>query len=112
MSAYPSTTNGGPFKTSITPVTKTRNKLSESGNVHGTSLTDKTAFRITVKHRLITETQFDFLKSFFTTNENADNTIPANDGDTYDFWYESDYSFVPRSSNRWDVQCTILANRQ
>lgn len=109
MAAYPSSV---PFKTTIRPLTRVRLEPSESGVVRGQSLSAVHAYEILVEHPFCTAAQVATLQSFFSTNEYADNTIPGNDGNTYDCWFLQDYQITPVSGTYFNVTTRLAANRQ
>ena len=110
MSSYPTSPA---FKTmSIKPINKVRGTPAESGKFRGSSLDEETLFRITVKHFLVTDAQATTLNSFYTTNKSADNTIVPIDGNTYDCWFEQDYTYEEVSATYQNATVTLFANRQ
>lgn len=89
-----------------------RVQLSESGKIRGSSLSEENAFLIEVVHPLITSAQVTSLQSFYDTNKYDDNTIPASDGNTYDFLYQVDYTIEVVSAAFFNARVTLLGNRQ
>lgn len=109
MAAYPTSPA---FKTKVTPLTQLRVQVAESGKVRGSSLSEETAHTIEVVHPLITSSEVSSLQTFYDTNRYEDNTIPASDGNTYDFWYQSDYTIEVVSATFFNARVTLVANRQ
>lgn len=111
MAAYPTSPS---FRTTVEPINQTNFTLTESGVPRGTNITADTAYRITVTHPAITSSQVATLRSFFSTNQSADNTITANDGVTYDVNFRSNYrvTLFENSPTLFNAEVQLIGNAQ
>ena len=109
MPAYPTTPA---YKSTVKPISRTRFKTTESGKARGNNLAGETLYRITVEHPFITSSQVTTLQTFYDTNKDADNTITANDGRTYDVNFESDFTFNTTNQTYFTAKTTLIGNRQ
>ena len=109
MAAYPTTPY---FNTNVRPLTKVRTQIAESGVIKSTNLAEEDAYTIDVEHPGITSADVSTLQSFYQTNKYNSNTIPAADGNTYDFVFTEDYRIERISATYFTARNRLVANRQ
>ena len=107
MATYPSLGK----RTTVRALNDRKTDISEAGGVRIVDLSAAQVYEVQVEHPLINATDLATLRSFWTTNKNAANTITAGDGYSYSGYFVNEPE-VDVINNTWsNARVTIVGSR-
>lgn len=108
MATYPTTIGK---KTTVRALNDRKTDISEAGTVRIVDLSAAQVYEIRVEHPLITSAQLSTLRTFWTTNKNAANTIAAGDGYSYSGYFVNEFEVDVINDSWATARCTIVGSR-
>lgn len=107
MATYPSIAK----KTRVRALNDRKTDVSDAGDVRIVDLSAAQVYEVTIEHPFVSSADLATLRTFWTTNKNASNTIAAGDGYSYAGYFVNEFEVDVINSTWANARCTIVGSR-